>query len=46
MHSAKYNFYRNMYRMKRITAADVWEAADNGEITTDEAVTICGPRPQ
>lgn len=46
MASAKYAFIRNMYRMKRITAAQVWIYADNGEITTDEAVKICGPRPQ
>ena len=44
MASAKYAFIRNMYRMKRMTAAQVWEAADNGDITSAEAIKICGPR--
>lgn len=43
--SSKYFFVRNMYRMKRITAAQVWACADSREITDDEAVKICGPRP-
>lgn len=42
----RYAFIRNMYRMKRITAAQVWDYADKGEITSDEAVRICGPRPE
>lgn len=43
--SSKYFFIRNMYRMHRITAAQVWSyvGAENG-ITSDEAVKICGPR--
>lgn len=46
MASSKYNFIRNMYRMHRITAVQVWAYADKGDITSDEAVKICGPRPQ
>lgn len=40
-----YNFLRTQYRFRRITAAQVWEAADNGQITAAQAMTICGPRP-
>ncbi len=43
--SKKYTFFSNMYRIQRITAAQVWTYADKGEITNDEAVQICGPRP-
>lgn len=45
--SPKYNFIRCMYRMRRITAAQVWAyvGTENG-ITSDEAVKICGPRPK
>lgn len=34
------------YRAKKITAEQVWEYADAGKITEDEAVRICGPRPK
>lgn len=34
------------YRSHKITAAEVWEYADAGKITADEAVRICGPRPK
>ena len=37
----KEQFYRTMYRMKKITAAGVWEKVDEGE-----ALRICGPRPK
>lgn len=43
--SPKYNFIRVMYKMHKINAEDVWEYADNGEITEEEAEMICGPRP-
>ncbi len=43
--SPKYNFIRLMYKMHKITAAEVWAYADNGEITEEEAAKICGPRP-
>lgn len=33
------------YRMKRITADQVWAYFDNGAITREQAVSICGPRP-
>ena len=29
----KEQFYRTMYRMKKITAAGVWEKVDEGELT-------------
>lgn len=41
----KYQLIRNMYRLHRITAAQVWEYADNGDITEAQALMICGPRP-
>ncbi len=33
------------YRLHKITAAQVWEYADNGVITEAQALSICGPRP-
>lgn len=44
--NAKYSLIRTMYRTKRITAAQVWEYADKEVITEDEAIRICGPRPE
>lgn len=43
--SPKYNFIRLMYKMHKITAAEVWAYADSGDITEEEAAKICGPRP-
>ena len=40
-----FNFIRTQYRLHRLTAAQVWEAADNNRITKAQAVVICGPRP-
>lgn len=34
-----------LYRMKRITAAQIWEKVDTGAISAGEALKICGPRP-
>ena len=33
-----------LYRMKKITAAQIWEKVDAG-ILSEEALKICGPRP-
>ena len=44
--SPKYNIIRNAYRMKKITAEDVWGYVDRGELTAAEAIKICGPRPK
>ena len=41
----KYNMIRMQYRLKKITAADVWAYADDGVITETQANSICGPRP-
>lgn len=41
-----YNFLRTAYRLRRITAAEVWAAADDGKITAQEAAKICGARPK
>lgn len=41
----KYQLIKTMYRLHRITAAQVWEYVDNGEITSAQAISICGPRP-
>jgi len=40
-----YLFIRNMYKMGRITAAQVWAYADAGKITEKQALLICGVRP-
>lgn len=42
----KEQFYRTMYRMKKITASGVWEKVDEGELTKAQALRICGPRPK
>ncbi len=38
-------FYKMMYRMRRITATQIWVKVDTGELTKDQALRICGPRP-
>lgn len=40
-----YTFIKVQYRLHKITAAKVWEYADNGVITEAQAISICGPRP-
>ena len=40
-----YTLIRTMYKLHRLTAAQVWEKADMGDITEDQATLICGPRP-
>lgn len=44
--SRKYNLIRIMYRTHRLTAKEVWAYADDKTITEEEAVKICGPRPE
>lgn len=44
--SPKYNIIRTLYRLRKITAADVWSYVDGGELTASEAIKICGPRPK
>lgn len=44
--NARYSLVRTMYRTGRITAAQVWEYVDKNVITEDEAIRICGPRPE
>lgn len=39
-------FYKLMYRMRRITASQIWDKVDSGELIKDQAVRICGPRPK
>lgn len=41
-----YTFLKIQYRLKRITAIDVWNHVDNGYITEQQAITICGVRPK
>ena len=36
----KEQFYRTMYRMKKITAAGVWEKVDEGELTKAQALRM------
>lgn len=33
------------YRMRQLTAAQVWAFVDDHMITAAQAVSICGPRP-
>lgn len=40
-----YKKIKMMYDLRRITAAQVWEYADNGVITEEQAARICGARP-
>lgn len=40
-----YALLKLQYRMRRITAADVWGHVDTGDITAEQATLICGPRP-
>ena len=42
----KEQFYRTMYRMKKITAVGVWEKVDGFRVTKAQALRICGPRPK
>lgn len=44
--SKAYKIIKYKYDSGRITAAEVWDAADRGEITAEEAAKICGPRPR
>ena len=34
-----------LYRMRKITAAQLWEKVDAGLLTAEDALKICGPRP-
>ena len=34
-----------LHRMKKITAAQIWEKVDADVISAEEALKICGPRP-
>ena len=42
----RYQLIKTMYRMHRITAAQVWEYVDSGDITEAQAISSCGPRPK
>lgn len=41
-----YAIIRNKYRRHEINAAQVWAYADEGKITEQQALLICGPRPK
>ena len=41
-----YAILKGKYRRHEITAAKVWEYADEGKITAAQAMSICGPRPK
>ncbi len=38
-----FNFIRNMYRLGKMTAEQVWAAVDKRQITRAQAIQICGP---
>lgn len=39
-----FEFFKKMYARGRMTATQVWAAADGSKITETEATVICGPR--
>lgn len=41
-----YSIIRTRYRLHKITAVDVWAYVDDGTITAEQAIMICGPRPE
>lgn len=41
-----FQFIKGKYKRHEITAAQVWEYADEGKITVTQAMSICGPRPK
>lgn len=41
-----YKIIKMRYQLHKITAADVWDYADQGVITEEEAAKICGARPK
>ena len=40
-----YKFIKSMYDQHKISAEKVWQYADEGKITEEQAESICGPRP-
>lgn len=40
-----FNLIKTKYRLRRITAIEVWAYVDSGTITESQAISICGPRP-
>ena len=40
-----FDLINNLYRLGKLTAAQVWAQADNGVITATQAAAICGARP-
>ena len=40
-----YMIIRTRYRLGKISVEDVWAYVDEGVITREQAVKICGPRP-
>lgn len=41
-----FQIIKGKYKRHEITAAQVWEFADQGKITEAQAAQICGPRPK
>lgn len=40
-----YALVKMQYRLKKITATQVWAYVDDSKITEEQATSICGPRP-
>ena len=40
-----YIIVKTKYRLHKITAADVWAYVTRGELTHDQALSICGAKP-
>lgn len=40
-----FNLVKTLYNRHVITSEQVWAYADAGKITADQALRICGPRP-
>ena len=39
-----FDLINNLYRLGKLTAAQVWEQSDKGIITPTQAASICGAR--
>ncbi|MBQ9291472.1 MAG: hypothetical protein IJ210_15295 [Clostridia bacterium] len=45
MTSLQIKMLKNRYRTGKITACEIWNMVDAGDLTEAQATMICGPRP-
>lgn len=41
-----YEVIKILFAQKKLTAAEVWERANAGTITAEQAASICGAKPK